>query len=1078
MFSFKIPYWPSTQDPDIREKICRKKEFYAIYQLMVELAQKGINSVDHTDDTYRSFLAAFMAPHTPYDRCLVIHGVGTGKTGCAIKIVEQYRSVYKKAVILNKSDTPTENFKGLLANELYSKYSTDAERKRMSMFYEFDTYHKFSKKILKMSKDKQKEMFESVIFILDEIHNIVTKTYDADDTTYDILLELFDSLRSCTVVGLTATPMRDSYDEIIPLVNMFIKNPNNRIPKDCRDLKIVKRYLRQVSKYCVSWYFKDFTFKINEVGEKPLRLHHTIVPLIMGEIQKCTFDQSKIREEYNKKDKASSKKSFMEKDKVYASLASFPSIGFEVDALVVKKLEQYDKVSSKSGKKNATVDNYRFQFKNVSYRDDMLNNLHKYSAKFAYMLEVIEDDPDYYTNPVLKKGLIGSGILCEGLVYVFCENIANTGIKTIIAMFQEFGYEYYTGGDINNIEKNPKRFTVYVGDARICPNKEERFNLFTDPRNINGEYCKIIVASNVMKESVSLKAIRKVFILTPHWNYSSIIQAQGRALRKDSYVDLPFDKRTVDLYRLVCIRSRQGYKAVCKKYKKHMDINEEKEFKSAVKDESIDLYKCYKSSIKQYKMDAVSRVMEKNAMDYFVVNNLSKMPKYDSFDTSTYLRYDSENVSLITSIMYDELIQGPRSIVDIINTITTSHDISPTMVIQYITNIVERKVGIHKDKKTPKFFQIKNDTLFLSNSQESKDFFIMQEHLDIASKIPYIDSYIDRSEHVAENFPWDITPKEFCNDIDLYKDYGLYITEHAVALSLDSSSTRELVNHCLNVVDMLHYLIHKICGKYYHVVDRRRIAAAAYANASTSIANGVLVKVFDESSHTWLHVDTVDTIHYGNRIRSIQAFIILKLIIKHCNFATISLNDGVLRLLDYITIRLSKKQVASYLSICDEWIDKFKSQDIITDVDIKQALEVEKDIKSKIVCNLHKDRIGDRRNDFRGHDINTHMTEAVVQSAMFIIVKALDKKSRRELFNGLKDARFFIKDEYWEPKDILLKNLDVEQTPQYVKDLVRDYPKYESYILMTYFDLRSRKAKNIKAYLRDLIIEHNLFVFI
>ena len=67
--------------------------------------------------------------------------------------------------------------------------------------------------------------------------------------------------------------------------------------------------------------------------------------------------------------------------------------------------------------------------------------------------------------------------------------------------------------------------------------------------NIDGRKVKVIIASSVASEGVDFKRIRQVHILDPLWNYSKIDQIIGRGVRNKSHIDLPPEKRNVEIYK-------------------------------------------------------------------------------------------------------------------------------------------------------------------------------------------------------------------------------------------------------------------------------------------------------------------------------------------------------------------------------------------------------------------------------------------------------------------------------------------------------------------------------------------------
>jgi hypothetical protein len=95
----------------------------------------------------------------------------------------------------------------------------------------------------------------------------------------------------------------------------------------------------------------------------------------------------------------------------------------------------------------------------------------------------------------------------------------------------------------------PLRFVLWSGDSK----KEMAGNLllskFNASDNKYGEEIKIMIATRVAGQGVSLMNVRQVHILEPHWNEAKIKQAIGRASRVCSHGSLPFEQRNVDVFR-------------------------------------------------------------------------------------------------------------------------------------------------------------------------------------------------------------------------------------------------------------------------------------------------------------------------------------------------------------------------------------------------------------------------------------------------------------------------------------------------------------------------------------------------
>ena len=91
---------------------------------------------------------------------------------------------------------------------------------------------------------------------------------------------------------------------------------------------------------------------------------------------------------------------------------------------------------------------------------------------------------------------------------------------------------------MNMDEFNPARFIVAHSEIdKSTMNKYiERFN---NPDNSEGHNIMILVGSRVIKESYDIKAVQNVYIMGRPDNIPTLIQIIGRAVRKNSHIDLP-----------------------------------------------------------------------------------------------------------------------------------------------------------------------------------------------------------------------------------------------------------------------------------------------------------------------------------------------------------------------------------------------------------------------------------------------------------------------------------------------------------------------------------------------------------
>lgn len=1055
---YRVQFYPSIYDPLIREKLCNKREFYDIYENIRD------NSDEVSSGLYRNFLLRYISPPTPYDRLLIIHAVGTGKTECAIRIVEQYKSIYRQAVILNKSDKPTANFQNLLEKYFVNQQYNDAQIHNEKKFYVFTTYNKFVRHIMKHSMHSLKQQYESTIFILDEIHNIITQQHEEEYSPYKILLSLFDALEVTTIVGLTATPMRDRYSEIVPLVNMFIKDKEKRISEDA-DFEDIKKTLEQVSRSTISAYSENFNFKQIDMGWRIKdTLAFSCVVLKAGEEQVIAYNLE-LACNSARKDTGVDKRTqnnFMQRDKTYALLATIPEYGIAIDDRLIT-----EHTYTEDGKKIISA------FKYTGLTENSLRDLRafpsKYSAKFAYIMEIIEQNKNFYSKPTdLTNWNPNDNInIIDGLVYIFCEDIKSSGIKNLMAMFNLFGYEYYTDGHIKNMRPNKRRYTVYVGMSSICPNSHERLQTFRHPSNINGDYCKIIIASRVMSEAISLKAIRNVFIMTPHWNYSLIIQAEGRAIRKDAFYDVDTGKRDVKIHRLITVTNKNKFYQNINNY-----INgrlETKAFKKNISDISIDYYKYFVSSEKYKLIKDIEEVYSKNALDYYVIGDVTQFPQVENksdLDVSTYVTFTNNIEDHILTRLTDMLHSQLKVHIDeFINEIKSRIDITDEIVIQHLDNIIRAKKGIYNNYNVPFFIQIEDDMLYLTNIPDAEGFAPIDASESLTYKYTTIDQYIKPPTGKINNFSWCMSKLDIVNIIDHVREYRVMFIESAVRMYYNEPSkgvSRFIQSMSLN--------LHNINGDFYHILETTHIPNTSYGLNVHSINSNVIIKRYCKDRDIWLRIDNDERPRIRTIIQFSNMFYVLKYTILYGTYGYISLRDGKLRIHDYELYDRDISDVKRGIALCDEHIDVLCNYDPDIPLEPDEILKRYKSIaehfivKNETLCN-------DMRSDKRGHDIKSYVSDTLIDIIMNIYMKTLTDDQKQWLFytvNKHINTNLTSNKKY--------ANMSKAKSSASLERLCAKYPQYKDDLDNLYTNLKSINSPSfLQSKLKEIILGNGMY---
>ena len=275
--------YPDLNDPLFNLKIAEKKEFNdtkydgQIYQIK-EQAEKLCNA-EFELTPHQQFVRNYLSFQTPYNSLLLYHGLGSGKTCSAIGVAEEMRDYIKQIgitqrIIVVASPNVQDNFKLQLFDEtklkledgLWSIKSCIGNKllkeinplnmhglpreKVISQIkhlinsaYLFLGYTEFANRIQKESnvssdliKDKElavkerlKKYFNNRLIIIDEVHNIRTTDDNKRKRTANELLKLVKNVDNLRLLFLSATPLYNTYKEIIWIINLMNLNDGRSV---------------------------------------------------------------------------------------------------------------------------------------------------------------------------------------------------------------------------------------------------------------------------------------------------------------------------------------------------------------------------------------------------------------------------------------------------------------------------------------------------------------------------------------------------------------------------------------------------------------------------------------------------------------------------------------------------------------------------------------------------------------------------------------------------------------------------------------------------------------------------------
>ena len=338
-------YYPNINDENLQNKLYEKREYYTN---KMKSFSKNFNNYKDIKDfrdnicsgdfklySHQSFLSNFINPYTPYKGLLIFHGVGTGKTGSAISISENFKDMvlkygnkihilvpgpliknnWKSEIIKFNNKNYYENIinqKGIITN----KENIEKELWNInSQFYKLMSYRSFYKKVLGekikdvlLEKKKTRkidgvvereipidrlESLDNTLLIVDEAHNLTGNEYGL------ALKQLIRNSKNLKILLLSATPMKNLADDIIELIN-FIRPQDDPIHRDrifnhpkygyLLELKEEGiEYLKQKTNGYISYYRGAHPLlfaKQLDMGEIPPELKFTkVIKCLMNEFQ-------------------------------------------------------------------------------------------------------------------------------------------------------------------------------------------------------------------------------------------------------------------------------------------------------------------------------------------------------------------------------------------------------------------------------------------------------------------------------------------------------------------------------------------------------------------------------------------------------------------------------------------------------------------------------------------------------------------------------------------------------------------------------------------------------------------------
>ena len=559
--------------------------------------------------SYQRFAQVYCSPNTPSKRIFIKYGTGVGKTVLACNICKQMIDLFKKKRELNPKVVlpsililgPTKNiFRKELLNRPEFGYITVQELERVRQlefnamsssiidkenfrdysimlrrrltnrkkngFFVFYGFREFVNRSLLSDIDistlneeeiheriksgdikinyKLFETFRHSQIVCDEIHNVYNS---CDKNNWGIIIQaLLDYLgKDVQALFLSATPINHYASEIIDLLNLVSEEKHNKEDffKQCDADNCNK-----ISNDAVfNKIGKLFTGKILFLADADLKYYPRV--FLQGEkikgIDMLKFVRSEMPEEAYKIYKKIYSGTLTQDSQYIMDFILPNPIGGE---WLYKTQDVKDKYNNA---KLEWLESNGITVTNVN--SDLI-----LSGEFLHMSKLKKVSTKYHSMMCDIISHIKNG---GGKIVIYHKYVRMSGVLFIKEVLSQNGIiDRYSDTDDSTLDANtgiprrefikqktefkPCRYTLYYGDLDLSI-RESNIEDFNSPNNTTGSEVKIFLGSDSIRESLDLKAVSLLLVMSKPDDISSLIQIFGRANRQKSHFLLPPEKRTV-----------------------------------------------------------------------------------------------------------------------------------------------------------------------------------------------------------------------------------------------------------------------------------------------------------------------------------------------------------------------------------------------------------------------------------------------------------------------------------------------------------------------------------------------------
>ena len=627
--------YPDLDDPHFNIKIAKKKEFNDTqYDGTLYDIKKQANilcNIEFELMPHQLFVRNFLSLQTPYNSLFLYHGLGSGKTCSAIGIAEEMRS-YMKQVRQNEEDSrriiviaapnvqmnfrmqlfdPSKllmsksgewNIKSCVGNSLLNeinpahikgmtKDKIEANmNKIIDSSYEFFGYTEFTNKVVDYMRNTDNEevrkqlimkVFRNRLIIIDEVHNLRVEDGKNKNVT-EHLFYIVKQAKNVRLLLLSATPMYNSYKEIIWITNLLNVNDGRRSIRT-KEVFDENGYFKTGGRELLKQKLTGYVSYVR--GENPYTFPYRIYPDTFD--PSSTFSKLNIRPtiQLNGGKKIIDDLKFIQpyltelsgyQEKIYLQMMdALKTQGLGDDEgdntakygynTLLKPIQALNFVFPKdSGLKDTMKETKAVDAVSYNYKDSTLKtygrifskeHIHEYSSKISKICDIIlrSTGTILIFSQFIEDGIIPMALSLEEMGISRFSTTPNTmsllneqtpKIKPIDSIHLKTKDQINIAGH----KFKPARYLMITGNQLLSPNNTKDLAYFNDSGNKYGENVKVILISRAGSEGLDYKNIRQIHVMDPWYNMNRIEQIIGRGVRNFSHCNLPFEERNVEIY--------------------------------------------------------------------------------------------------------------------------------------------------------------------------------------------------------------------------------------------------------------------------------------------------------------------------------------------------------------------------------------------------------------------------------------------------------------------------------------------------------------------------------------------------